>query len=130
AQARVKANQERIDQHTKQLPSASGDREANLQQQIDLAHAQHEYDQDELDDVNEDLERSGGDPLSRIQRQFNQHEAAEHQYDVNHPQIGNYAEANYLAGNLPLARRTFPTSTSASRIIRNWQWLIATGLNW
>jgi len=100
AQARVKADQERIDQLTKQLPSASGDREANLQQQIDLAHAQHEYDQDELDDVNEDLERSGGDPLSRIQRQFNQHEAAEHQYDVNHPQIGNYAEANYLAGNL------------------------------
>src|SRR2546422_11055366 len=100
AQARVKADQERIDQLTKQLPSASGDREANLQQQIDLAHAQHEYDQDELDDVNEDLERSGGDPLSRIQRQFNQHEAAEHQYVENHPQIGNYAEANYLAGNL------------------------------
>src|SRR5256886_12235274 len=75
AQARVKADQDRIDQLTKQLPSASGDREANLQQQIDLAHAQHEYDQDELDDVNEDLERSGGDPLSRIQRQFNQHEA-------------------------------------------------------
>src|SRR6266550_3534517 len=76
AQARVKADQERIDQLTKQLPSASGDREANLQQQIDLAHAQHEYDQDELDDVNEDLERSGGDPLSRIQRQFNHHELA------------------------------------------------------
>src|SRR5207247_5423321 len=87
-------------QPTKQRPSASGKLEANLQQQINLAHAQHEYDQDELDDVNEDLERSGGDPLSRIQRQFNQHEAAEHQYDVNHPQIGNYAEADYLAGNL------------------------------
>jgi small-conductance mechanosensitive channel len=100
AQARVRADQERIDQLTKQLPSASGAREASLQQQIDLAHAQHEYDQDELDDANEDLARSGGDPLSRIQRQFNQHEAAEHQYDLNHPQIGNYAEANYLAGNL------------------------------
>ena len=100
AQARVKADQDRIDQLTKQLPSASGAREANLQQQIDLAHAQHEYDQDELDDANEDLARSSSDPLSKIQRQFNQHEAAEHQYDLNHPQIGNYAEANYLAGNL------------------------------
>jgi len=100
AQARVKADQDRIDQLTKQLPSASGAREANLQQQIDLAHAQHEYDQDELDDANEDLARSSSDPLSKIQRQFNQHEAAEHQYDLNHPQIGNYAEANYLTGNL------------------------------
>jgi small-conductance mechanosensitive channel len=100
AQARVKADQDRIDQLTKQLASASGAREASLRQQIDLAHAQHEYGQDELDDANEDLSRSGGDPLSRIQRQFNQHEAAEHQYDLNHPQIGNYAEANYLARNL------------------------------
>src|SRR5437667_612092 len=63
AQARVKADQERIEQLTKQLHSASGDRDANLQQQIDLANAKHEYDQDELDEVKDDLERLVGDTI-------------------------------------------------------------------
>ena len=51
-----------------------------------LIHAQHEYDQDELDDAKEDLMRSGIDPLTRIQRQFNRHEDAEHAYDATHAQ--------------------------------------------
>jgi hypothetical protein len=47
------------------------------QQQIDLTKAQLELDQDELEDVKEDLIRSGADRLSRIQRQFNRHEATQ-----------------------------------------------------
>jgi len=101
AEATVKADEDRIDQLKKQLAAASPDRQDNIQQQIDLIHAQHEYDQDELDDAKEDLMRSGVDPLTRIQRQFNRHEDAEHAYDATHPQTPlNNVEVNYSAGNL------------------------------
>ena len=101
AEATVKADEDRIDQLKKQLAAASPDRQDNIQQQIDLIHAQHEYDQDELDDAKEDLMRSGVDPLTRIQRQFNRHEDAEHAYDATHAQTPpNNVEVNYSAGNL------------------------------
>ena len=101
AEATVKADEDRIDQLKKQLAAASPDRQDSIQQQIDLIHAQHEYDQDELDDAKEDLMRSGVDPLTRIQRQFNRHEDAEHAYDATHPQTPpNNVEVNYSAGNL------------------------------
>jgi small-conductance mechanosensitive channel len=101
AEATVKADEDRIDQLKKQLAAASPDRQDNIQQQIDLIHAQHEYDQDELDDAKEDLMRSGVDPLTRIQRQFNRHEDAEHAYDAAHSQTPpNNVEVNYSAGNL------------------------------
>jgi small-conductance mechanosensitive channel len=101
AEATVKADEDRIDQLKKQLAAASPDRQDNIQQQIDLIHAQHEYDQDELDDAKEDLMRSGVDPLTRIQRQFNRHEDAEHAYDAAHAQTPpNNVEVNYSAGNL------------------------------
>jgi small-conductance mechanosensitive channel len=101
AEATVKTDEDRIDQLKKQLAAASPDRQDSIQQQIDLIHAQHEYDQDELDDAKEDLMRSGVDPLTRIQRQFNRHEDAEHAYDATHPQTPlNNVEVNYSAGNL------------------------------
>ena len=101
AEATVKADEDRIDQLKKQLAAASPDRQDSIQQQIDLIHAQHEYDQDELDDAKEDLMRSGVDPLTRIQRQFNRHEDAEHAYDAAHAQTPpNNVEVNYSAGNL------------------------------
>ena len=59
-----------------------------MQQQIDLTKAQLELDQDELEDVKGDLIRSGVDRLSRIQRQFNRHEATQKEYETNNPQSG------------------------------------------
>src|SRR5205814_3644483 len=70
AQARVKADQDRIDQLTKQLTSASGDRDANPQQHIDLAHAQHQNDQDDRDDVQEHQHRSIGYPVCCLHQQL------------------------------------------------------------
>jgi small-conductance mechanosensitive channel len=101
AEATVKADEDRIDQLKRQLAAARPDRQDSIQQQIDLIHAQHEYDQDELDDAKEALMRSGVDPLTRIQRQFNRHEDAEHAYDAAHAQTPpNNVEVNYSAGNL------------------------------
>ena len=59
-----------------------------LQQQIDLTKAQLELDQDELEDVKGDLVRTGADRLSRIQRQFNRHEATQKEYETANPQTG------------------------------------------
>lgn len=89
AEAAVKINQDRIDQLQKQLASTKDDHVRDtLQQQIDLTKAQLELDQDELDDVKSDLIRSGADRLSRIQRQFNRHEATQKEYEASNPQTG------------------------------------------
>ena len=89
-QAAVKQDQDRIDLLQKQLAVAKEDRKDSLQQQIDLAKAQLELDQDELEDAKEDLIRSGADRLSRIQRQFARHEAAQHEFETSHPQTASY----------------------------------------
>ncbi len=87
AEAAAKTDQDRIDQLQKQLASAKDDHGRNsLQQQIDLTKAQLELDQDELEDVKGNLIRSGVDRLSRIQRQFNRHEATQKEYETNNPQ--------------------------------------------
>ena len=74
----VKADQERVKQLEKELPTANGPHQVSLQEQLDVAQAQLELDQDEWDDAKEDLVRSGADPGALIQRQFEQHQAAEH----------------------------------------------------
>jgi small-conductance mechanosensitive channel len=87
ADAAVRADQERIDQLQKQITNAKDGRgHDTLQQQIDLTKAQLELDQDELEDAKGDLIRSGVDRLSRIQRQFNRHEATQKEYDASNAQ--------------------------------------------
>jgi len=89
ADAAVKVDQDRITQLQKQLAGAKDDHgRDSLQQQIDLTKAQLELDQDELEDVKANLIRSGADRLSRIQRQFNRHEATQKEYETNNPQTG------------------------------------------
>jgi small-conductance mechanosensitive channel len=89
ADAAVRADHDRIDQLQKQLASAKDDHGRDtLQQQIDLTKAQLELDQDELEDVKGELIRSGADRLSRIQRQFNRHEATQKEYETSNPQTG------------------------------------------
>ena len=78
ATALVQSDQSRVDDLKKKLAAATTDHQKNaLQQQLDIVQAQMELDQDELDDAKEDLGRSGLDPLSRVQRQFNRHEATQ-----------------------------------------------------
>jgi len=106
-QAAVKEDQDRIDLLQKQLAVAKEERKDSLQQQIDLSKAQLELDQDELEDAKEDLIRSGADRLSRIQRQFARHEAAQHEFETSHPQTASYTNPNPgtadLAGYAQLA---------------------------
>jgi small-conductance mechanosensitive channel len=115
SEAQVKADQERVDQLKKRLDS-SGAHPQGLQEQLDVAQAQLELDQDEASDAKEDLIQSGADPASLIQRQFDQHQAAEHAADEKPAPADKNPEVNYQAGSLwaqfaawrALRSRTFP----------------------
>ena len=71
----VEEDQEGIALLTRKIASASEAQKDNLQDQIDVAKAQMDLDQDELDDAAEDLEQSGGDPQAKIKRLKAEHDA-------------------------------------------------------
>jgi small-conductance mechanosensitive channel len=62
---------------TKLLAAAKDNQKDALAQQLDLASARLELNQDELADAGQDLERAGGDPQSRVQRMVDEHKAAQ-----------------------------------------------------
>jgi small-conductance mechanosensitive channel len=78
AQQTIKDDQENIALLTRKLAAAPDAQKDNLQDQIDVAKAQMDLDQDELDDASEDLEQAGGDPQSKIKRLQEEHEAGDH----------------------------------------------------
>jgi small-conductance mechanosensitive channel len=55
---------------------ATGDKKDELGDQRDIADAQQELDQDEVDDAKQDLIRAGGDPQDRMQAIVKEHEAS------------------------------------------------------
>jgi small-conductance mechanosensitive channel len=108
ADAAVRADQERIDQLQKQITNAKdGQGHDSLQQQVDLTKAQLELDQDELEDAKGDLIRSGFDRLSRIQRQFNRHEAAQKEYETSNPPSANSNASSSTQGGSAFAITQF-----------------------
>jgi small-conductance mechanosensitive channel len=78
AAAVVKNDQDQITHLTHQLAAANENAKEDIQDQIDVAKAQLELDQDELDDAKEDLQRAGGNPQGVIQRLLEEHEAGTH----------------------------------------------------
>jgi len=77
-QQAVNDDQDSLAVLNKKLAAAPQSQKDNLQDQIDVAKAQLELDQDELDDASEDLEQAGGDPEAKIKRLQEQHEASGH----------------------------------------------------
>lgn len=101
AQDQEKLDQDRIDALKKQLATARGAHQDEIQQQVDLAQAQLELDQDDVDSARTDLIRSGVDKLSRVQRQFKRHEDTEHAADASHSPSGPPASPiNYQSETL------------------------------
>jgi small-conductance mechanosensitive channel len=87
------ADKNRVDALTAAEAKASGSKKDTLSDQLDLAKAQAELDQDEVDEAKEDLAQAGGDPQGRIQTMLEQHEAASHSSDatkvtVSEPAVG------------------------------------------
>jgi small-conductance mechanosensitive channel len=55
---------------------ATGDKKDEVGDELELAKAQQELDQDEVDDARQDLIRAGGDPQDRIQSMVQEHETS------------------------------------------------------
>jgi small-conductance mechanosensitive channel len=55
---------------------ATEDKKDEIDDELDLAKAQQELDQDEVDDAKQDLIREGGDPQDRIQAMVAEHEVS------------------------------------------------------
>ena len=100
AEQTVKEDQESVVQLTKKLATAPDSQKDNLQDQVDVAKAQTDLDQDELDDANEDLEQAGGDPQSKIKRLQAEHEAGEHSPNATVASAVNPHEQDYQARTL------------------------------
>ncbi len=77
AQAAVEAGQQTIQRLTRQLAGARQAQRDALEDQIEVAKAQLELDQDELDTASNDLAKAGGDPQAKIKRLKDAHEAAD-----------------------------------------------------
>ena len=69
-------DQAQVAQLTAADAKAAGDKKDSLDDQLDIANAQQELDQDEVDDAKQDLIRAGGDPQDRIQAMVKDHDAS------------------------------------------------------
>src|SRR5258706_6617661 len=78
AEKAVEADKAEVARLTAAYEKASADKKDALDDQLDVAKAKQELDQDEADDAKQDLIRSGGDPKGRIQSMVEEHEAAAH----------------------------------------------------
>jgi small-conductance mechanosensitive channel len=76
AEDALAAEQAQVAQVTAAEGKASGAKKDALDDQLDLAKARLELDQDEVDDAKQELIRAGGDPKGRIQAMVQEHEAA------------------------------------------------------
>ena len=112
AEVTVTASQARVAQLTQQIAKANEKTKENLQQQLSLAQAQLELDQDELDDEHQDLIRAGGDKQATIQNLRDQHEAS---------QKAAAAQAN--AGTPAGATPSIELTTSRSLVAQVEAWL-------
>jgi small-conductance mechanosensitive channel len=98
AESVVKGDQELIARLTRQLAGANEASKDDLQDQMDVAKAQLELDQDELDDARQDLLREGGNPQGKIQQLMQEHEAGSHADGTNNN--ASHPDEEYQAGNL------------------------------
>jgi small-conductance mechanosensitive channel len=80
----VAADQAKVEQLTAEVGKAKGSKQDELNDELNLAKAQLELDQDEVDDAKADLDRAGGDQQARIQALTQEHEADSQISDNTH----------------------------------------------
>jgi small-conductance mechanosensitive channel len=96
AEDALDSSKKRVDALTAAEAKASGSKKDALDDQLDLAKAQLELDQDEVDEAKQDLTHAGGDPQGRIQTMVEEHEAASHSSDTTHVTVSEPEEARGL----------------------------------
>jgi len=95
----LKEDQEAVALLTRKMAAAPEAQKDKLQDQIDVAKAQMDLDQDELDDATGDLAQAGGDPQAKIKRLQQEHEASDHN-DAPVGSAANPHEADYQTHTL------------------------------
>ena len=105
AQAALAEVQSRIEQVKTRIASAKPGEKDALQDQKDLLEAERALDEDEIEDAQQELIRTGGDQETAVQRQRDQHEAGEHELEKGqgHPATTTPAidlNANTVAGQV------------------------------
>ncbi len=78
AQKLVESDKKEIARLTPLVEKAEGDKKDELELALQIARAEEELDQEEVNDAGQELIRAGGDPQARIQRMVDEHEAAGH----------------------------------------------------
>ncbi|MFI5057776.1 MAG: mechanosensitive ion channel domain-containing protein [Candidatus Acidiferrales bacterium] len=96
AERALEADKVRVQQLSVAEEKASGEKKDALDDQLDLAKAQVELDQDEVDDAKQDLIRAGGDPQGRIQTMVEEHQAASSAADSLKVQVATPVEERGL----------------------------------
>jgi small-conductance mechanosensitive channel len=92
----VAADQLKVAQLTAEVTKAKGSKKDQLDDELNLAKAHLELDQDEVDDGKEDLSRVGGDQQARIQALMQEHEAASQISDNMHVSVSAPTEGRGL----------------------------------
>ena len=93
-------DQARVADLTRRIAAAPESKKDNLQDQLNVAQAQLELDQDELDDATEALVQGGGDPQSEIQRQKQAHDDEETYLSTHTTSAANPVEGEYQGHTL------------------------------
>jgi small-conductance mechanosensitive channel len=96
AQNILQSDQAEVKRLTAAAQKATGERQDTLNDQLALAKAQADLDQDEVDDAREDLIRSGGDQHGRIQQMQQQRQEAGGDKAVALPPLASGAEQRGL----------------------------------
>ncbi len=92
-EALVKEEKDHVSVLTKRVAAASDDEKEAAKQRLDIAQAQLDLDQEELNDAKQDLIRAGGDKQGKIQRMLDEHEA------LMHSTAGSESPAAAAGGN-------------------------------
>src|SRR5260370_16216964 len=114
AQAALADVQSRVEQLKAQISSAKPGEKDALHDREALLDAEQALDEDEVEDAQQELIRTGGDQEAAVQRQRDQHEAGEHaleQHQSQNPTGGSPATAVDLGAN------------TLGGQVRAWMWL-------
>lgn len=106
-QQALKDDQDRVADLTKRVAAASESKKDNLQDQLNVAQAQLELDQDELDDASENLVQAGGDPQTEVQRLKQAHDDEEAHLSTYVGSAANPAEGYYQAHTMLVLYRAW-----------------------
>lgn len=99
AEEAVAASQREVARLTQAVAAAAGAKKDALSDQLEVAKAQLELDQDELQDAAGNLEQAGGDPQARIQRLRAAHDAVQNASVAAPPEAGRF-QSGSLVGRL------------------------------